>query len=385
LCYMIRELKSGLTLFQAVQRIRRERQIGNLRKSQDRGVSALLAAAAVESHERVLDLGMAGRTAGLGLNAAGIHFVGSDLREVRCCEKTIRRMALDNACAWLEVSPAVLTGPCFDVVLFAPARWEAKARVFELIDAAFGKLAIHGRFLLAGRRNAGVESYRRRLKAVFGRVETTLSKSGFRVYRSSRSAAETGAHPVDAAHVFDVDDIPGGPYTFEASSGVFSSRGLDPGTRILIETLDVKSGDRVLDLGCGYGAIGIAAARRALEVQLLDTNLLAVRCARRNIARNGVANARVALSDGFEAAPGRTFDLILCNAPTHEGAETARQFVQGAARHLKSKGRFAVVAMRPGLYLRQMKRVFGAVDQLESRQGYTVLCARDAKSAVTAA
>lgn len=343
------------------------------------------AAAAVETHERVLDMGMDGRPVGLELNAAGIDFVSSDLRAVRICEDAIRRRPLHNACAWLEVSPAVVAGPFFEVVLYAPARWESKARVFELIDAAFGKMAMHGRFLLAGRRNAGVESYRRRLEAVFGRVETATTKSGFRVYRSSKGSPENGAHPVDAAHVFEVADMPGDPCTFEASAGIFSSRGLDPGARILIETVDVNEGDRVLDLGCGYGAIGIAAAKRAREVHLLDTNLLAVRCARRNIAHNGLANARVALSDGFEAVPGRVFDLILCNAPTHEGAATALRFVQGAARHLESKGRFAVVAMRPGLYLKQMKRVFDTVDQLESRRGYTVLCARGAKSAIPAA
>lgn len=352
---------------------------------QSREVSALLAAAAVEPHERILDMGLAGRPVGLELDAGSIHFMGSDLRDVRVCEDAIRRMALHNACAWLEVSPAVLAGRCFDVVLFAPARWESKARVFELVDAAFGKLAIGGRLLLAGRRNAGVESYRSRLEAVFGSVETATSKSGFRVYRSSKDSSDPGAHPVNAARVFEVADLPGGPFTFEAAAGVFSSRGLDAGARILIEAVDVTADDRVLDLGCGYGAIGIAAAKRAREAQLLDTSLLAVRCARRNIVRNGLANARVGLSDGFEAVPGRVFDLILCNAPTHDGAATARRFVQGAARHLGSKGRFAVVAMRPGIYLKQMKRVFDTVDQMESRRGYTVLCARDAKSAIPAA
>ena len=344
----------------------------------------MLATAAVEPHERVLDLGMAGRPVGLELNAGGIHFVGSDLRAVRDCEDAIRRKAPDHACAWLEVSPAVLAGRRFDVVLLAPARWASKTRVFELIDAAFGRMAMGGRLLLAGRRNAGVESYRRRLKAVFGRVETATSKSGFRVYRTSRGSLEPGAHPVDGANVFEAPDLPGSPYTFEASAGVFSSRGLDPGARILIESVDVRAEDRALDLGCGYGAIGIAAAKRARDVRMLDADLLAVRCARRNIARNGLSSARVALSDGFEAVSGQTFDLILCNPPTHEGVATARRFVQGAARHLDSKGRFAVVAMRPGLYLKQMKRAFGTVDQLKSRQGYTVLCARDAKSAVPA-
>ncbi len=345
----------------------------------------MLAAAAVRTHERVLDLGMAGVPVGHDLSAAGIHFVSSDLLAVRLCEDIIRRRRLGNACAWLEASPADVTIPCVNVVLYAPTRWEAKARVFQLIDAAFQKMAIHGRFLMAGRLDAGVKSYRNRLKAVFGRVEKVTAKSGFRIYRSNKVCAAPGAGPVNPVHSFVVNDLCGVAGAFESCAGVFSSCGLDHGTRFLIETADVKAQDRVLDLGCGFGAIGIAAAQRARAVLLLDSDLLAVRCARRNVARNRLVNARVALSDGFEATSGRSFDLILCNAPTHQGTATARLFTQGAARHLESHGRFVVVAMRPGMYRKQMNRSFGTVERLGSRQGYTVLCARRPKADIPAA
>lgn len=337
----------------------------------------MLAAAAVETHERVLELGVAGHPAGLDVNAAGIHFVSSDLRAVRRCENAIRSGAPSNACAWLEASPAGVPVPDFDVVLYAPARWEAKARAFQLIDAAFQRMAIHGRFLLAGRRDAGVESYRNRLEAVFGGAEKLLAKSGLRIYRSSKKNATPGADPVDTAHSFVLNHPGGAGTAFETCAGVFSSDGLDPGTRFLIDTVDVRAHHCVLDLGCGFGAIGIAAARRARKVLLLDSDLLAVQCARRNVARNGLANARVALSDGFEAASGASFDLILCNAPTHQGVATARQFAEGAARHLVPDGRFMVVATRPGMYLKQMKRSFRTAEILASRAGYVVLSARE--------
>jgi 16S rRNA (guanine1207-N2)-methyltransferase len=344
----------------------------------------LLAAAAVQTHERVLDLGMAGLPVGLDLSAGGIHFVSPDLRAVRRCENMIRRRALGNACAWLETSPADVTGPCFDVGFYAPARWEAKARVFQLIDAAFHKTAIHGRLLLAGRLDAGVKSYRNRLKAVFGCVEKVTAKSGFRIYRSYKRRPESGVDPVNPVHSFVVNDLCGSASEFESCAGVFSSAGLDPGTRFLIETADVKAQDRVLDLGCGYGAVGIAAGQRAREVLLLDSDLLAVRCARRNIARSRLTNARVALSDGFEAASGRSFDLILCNAPTHQGTATARLFTHGATRQLEPEGRFVVVAMRPGMYRKQMKRSFDAVEELGSRLGYTILGASRPKAGTPA-
>ncbi len=343
---------------------------------QDRAASALLAAAAVESHERVLDLGVAGHPAGLDVNAAGIHFVSSDLRAVRRCENAIRRRGLSNACAWLEASPSGVPGPGFDVVFYAPARWEAKARAFQLIDAAFHRMAIHGRFLLAGWQNAGVNSYRNRLEAVFGDAEKLLAKSGLRIYRFKKKNATAGADPVDTARSFVWNDPRGARCVFETCAGVFSSDGLDPGTRLLIDTVDVRAHQTVLDLGCGFGAIGIAAAGRARKVLLLDSDLLAVQCARRNVARNGLTSARTALSDGFEAASGASFDLILCNAPTHQGVATARQFAEGAARHLVPGGRFIVVATRPGMYLKQMKRSFRTAGTLASRAGYAVLCAQ---------
>ena len=336
----------------------------------------MLAAAAVETHERVLDLGAAGHPVALKANAAGIHFVSSDLRAVRLCEDAIRSKGLPNACAWLETSPAGVTGPGFDVVLYAPARWEAKARVFQLIDAAFQNMAIHGRFLLAGRRDAGVESYRNRLEEVFGDAEKLSAKSGLRIFRSNKRNAAAGTDPVDTAHSFVVNDPDGVRTAFETCAGVFSSGGLDAGTRFLIDTVDVRPHDRVLDLGSGFGAIGIAAARRAGEVLLLDSDLLAVQCGRWNVARNGLTNARVALSDGYEAASRQTFDLVLCNAPTHKGTATARLFTEGAARHLVPDGRFMIVTMRPGMYLKQMKRWFRSACTLASRGGYAVLRAR---------
>ncbi len=359
--------------------------MGRSHRPQGQEASALLVAAAVQTHERVLDLGMAGLPVGLDLSTAGVHFVSSDLRAVRLCEDMILRKASCNVRTSLEASPADVSGAPFDVVVYGPARWSAKARVFELIDAAFHKMAIRGRFLLAGRRGAGVESYRKRLEAVFGRVERAEGKSGFRIYLSYKIVAEAGAEPLNTVRAFEVADFPGGACAFEAVPGVFSSDGLDPGTRFLIETAEVQPGDRVLDLGCGYGAIGIAAARRAREVMLLDASLLAIRCAKRNIILNGFTNARVVLSDGFEAVSGRCFDLVLCNAPTHQGTATARMFAQGAARHLDSKGRFIAVAMRPGMYYRQMKRTFGSVERLGSRFGYTVLCAKRPKTGASTA
>src|SRR5579863_10444963 len=83
--------------------------------------------------------------------------------------------------------------------------------------------------------------------------------------------------------------------SFVTDRSVFASHGLDPGTSLLIEATDPRPTDRVLDLGCGWGAVGVAAARRAPQghVVLTDVNRRAVQLARSNLERNRVRNADV--------------------------------------------------------------------------------------------
>ncbi len=343
----------------------------------------LIKRAAVRPGERVLDLGCEGKPAGFGVAevAEEICFVSSDIRHIRFCKHKIQSDGLVNFRTVLMESLEEVSGGSFDVVLYQPVRWAAKKRVFELIDEAFSRLRMGGRFCLAGRKDRGVESYRKRLEAVFGNVEAVAKKGGVRVYRACKKGEAPGVEPVNTLYAFEVPDLPCGPYRFEVRAGVFSRDGLDPGTRFLIETMAVRPGDRVLDLGCGYGAIGIAAARLARqgEAVLVDADLRAVRCARVNLDKNGVTNARAGVSDTFEAISGEAFDLILSNPPTHEGIATAGPFVEGAAAHLRPGGRFMVVVMRPNLYRRRMAQAFEEVKDAGQREGYTVLCARGAK------
>src|SRR5467141_233395 len=83
--------------------------------------------------------------------------------------------------------------------------------------------------------------------------------------------------------------------SFRVDQGVFAAHGLDPGTELLITALDPRPSDRILDLGCGWGAGGIAAARAAPagRVFLTDVNRRAVSLARGNARRNGIDNVSV--------------------------------------------------------------------------------------------
>ncbi len=133
--------------------------------------------------------------------------------------------------------------------------------------------------------------------------------------------------------------------TFEVDTGVFASHGLDPGTALLIESLPVRPTDRVLDLGCGWGAVGVAAARLARRgtVVLTDVNRRAVRLAQRNLARNGVQNATVEVGPAFEPVGEATFDVIATNPPYHAGRPVVLDLLEEAPRHLAPGGRLLIV------------------------------------------
>ena len=133
--------------------------------------------------------------------------------------------------------------------------------------------------------------------------------------------------------------------SFVVDTGVFASQRLDPGTALLIENLGVRPTDRVLDLGCGWGAVGVAAARSAPqgEVLLTDVNRRAARLAEENLARNGARNASVRVGPSFEPVGDETFDVVATNPPFRAGREVVLSLLAEAPRHLAPGGRLLVV------------------------------------------
>jgi 16S rRNA (guanine1207-N2)-methyltransferase len=162
----------------------------------------------------------------------------------------------------------------------------------------------------------------------------------------------------------------------ETQPGVFAQHGLDPGTRLLIEAMRVSPKARVLDLGCGYGAIGIVAAKLALRggAVLVDSDVRATRLAQRNVELNDVSNAEVVLGDGVNDLPPKArFDVIASNPPTHSGREVLDEFVAGAYRLLKPRGQLYLVINRLLSLKREVDTVFGNSETAARSKGYVVL------------
>src|SRR2546425_11633104 len=109
--------------------------------------------------------------------------------------------------------------------------------------------------------------------------------------------------------------VRGHAFRFRTDAGVFSRGELDRGTELLLEAIEIGPCELILDLGCGYGAIGIVAARLSEggHVILTDVNERAVALARKNVAANGVGNAEVRLGSLYEPVAEFAFNHILCN------------------------------------------------------------------------
>src|SRR5437870_10023006 len=140
--------------------------------------------------------------------------------------------------------------------------------------------------------------------------------------------------------------IRGRPFLFQTDAGVFSRDELDRGTELLLEAVEVGPWETILDLGCGYGVIGIVAARltEGGHVILTDVNERAAALARANLAANGIRNAEVRIGDVYAPVDDRLFDHSLCNPPTRAARATVDRLIAEALSHLHHRRRLRLVA-----------------------------------------
>ncbi len=170
------------------------------------------------------------------------------------------------------------------------------------------------------------------------------------------------------------------PLTLHSTWGIFSPREVDEGTELLLNYIEVNETDDCLDLGCGYGPIGLTLAKLAPQghTTLVDKDFVAVQYTQKNIKLNNIPNAEALLSNGFEQIRERRFDIVVSNIPAKVGNEMLSLFLHDAYTQLKPGGRFYIVTIN-GLrdYMkRNFKEVFGNYDKCKQGKNYTVAMAR---------
>ena len=170
-------------------------------------------------------------------------------------------------------------------------------------------------------------------------------------------------------------------FEFLTSSSVFSKTHIDLGTRVLIETMILPQKGCVLDIGCGYGAVGIVAAalNKQLRVVMSDVNIRAVRLARRNVEINHVFNAEVRYGYCYEPVADLRFGCILSNPPVSAGMDSVRAIIKDASSVMETDSSFQMVIRSkigskalPELF----EETFGNCTVLARESGYRVLMGR---------
>ena len=173
----------------------------------------------------------------------------------------------------------------------------------------------------------------------------------------------------------------GRTFVFTTDAGVFSRGKLDRGTELLANALAVAPDAHVLDVGCGYGALGIVAATLAANgrVVLTDVNERAVDLAARNVRANAVPHAEVRLGAFYGPVAEEAFDAIVCNPPIRAGRAVVFRIVDEAREHLRPGGSFWIVARtKQGAVpiADRVASVFGGCDVVARGSGYRVLRSR---------
>jgi 16S rRNA G1207 methylase RsmC len=170
-------------------------------------------------------------------------------------------------------------------------------------------------------------------------------------------------------------------FEFLTASSVFSKKRVDPGTRLLIEAMVLPATGCVLDLGCGYGAVGIAVAafNPRVRVIMTDVNARAVRLAKQNIERNKITNAEVRCGHLYEPVEELTFNCVLSNPPVSAGMETVKAIIAQAPKAMASEATFQMVVRSKigGKTLPfALNETFGNSAVLARESGYRVLIAQ---------
>ena len=163
---------------------------------------------------------------------------------------------------------------------------------------------------------------------------------------------------------------------FMTDAGVFSKGELDPGTRLLLDALPDLMGD-VLDVGCGWGAIGIAVAKAYPDcrVTMVDVNRRALALCRENADRNRV-RVTCLESDGLSTVAGRSFDAVITNPPIRAGKQVIYRMFADAAGQLNPGGAlYLVIRKQQGAEscVKYLKTIFSSVEKLDKSGGYWVL------------
>jgi len=166
------------------------------------------------------------------------------------------------------------------------------------------------------------------------------------------------------------------PFQFKTTWGLFSPKNIDDGSQMLLNYLDIEPHHDCLDMGSGYGVLGIVMAKQAIQGQtiLVDKDFVAIDYSNKNINLNQLDYVEAFLSNGFDALSDQKFDIIVSNIPAKVGKEMLYMYMFDALKYLKPGGAFYIVTIT-GLrqfFKRGFQEVFGNYKKIKQGKTYTV-------------
>ena len=171
----------------------------------------------------------------------------------------------------------------------------------------------------------------------------------------------------------------GNELTFNVDNGVFSKDRVDFGTNVLLNSLpDLKGFKSILDMGCGYGVIGLSLAKayKGSFVTMVDVNPKAVELAQENSKKNRITNVNIVCSNLYEYAfEDDMYDCIISNPPIRAGKEIVHGVAKNGFFHLNKGGKILLVIQKkqgaPSME-KLLIEVFGNVKTLNKVNGYFI-------------
>lgn len=295
--------------------------------------------------------------------------------DVYQADRLREKLAENNVAAEVVASADLWDLPAkFGTAIFPAAAHADRDLKLDMIEQGFHVLREGGLFITLSeyRKDTQIAKWQ---KKVFGKCgESPKAKIGMAFW-----SPRTGDQPRRRHEItFHARIGDGASVSIATWPGTFSYGRMDGGSRAMLEVADIRPGDRVLDMGCGNGAVGCLAGQKSGPtgaVTFVDSNTRAVALARKNAEANGVANAAFVTSATLGGLAANSFDVILANPPYYAKSEVARLFVSSARGLLAPGGRFYFVTRMPVDTLPEVVNTFGGVESIENR-GYTVVIAR---------
>ena len=256
-------------------------------------------------------------------------------------------------------------GELYDtILLFLPKSDEDILMTIELCKS---RLAPGGHIFVVGVNKSGIRPAGKKLQETIGPIVHEDHARHSIMYQARLEKAKGKFDFGDYRKKFSYESL-----KLISYPGVFSHGKVDPGTKLLLENLEIPMHGSALDIGCGYGLIGAYLASKGLDVQMVDIDAMSIKSAHETMEANGL-EAKIFASDVFSDIHA-SFDLITCNIPFHHGLETdytfATKLLSGAKEHLQ--GTLYIVANAFLPYEKIMKKYFTSPEKIVETNAYKV-------------